>query len=130
MLGLLICGHGLFGSGVFSSLQLIAGEQERLDFLDFKEGMSAEELAESLEFKMKALTTSTGMVILTDIPGGTPFNEAVKKSLNKEKVRVVAGVNLPMILDGLFKRDLPLDEFVEAILKSGKTGIQEFCLKQ
>ncbi|WP_439442641.1 PTS sugar transporter subunit IIA [Listeria aquatica] len=130
MIGLLICGHGSFGSGVFSSIRLIAGEQEQLAFLDFKEGMSAEELAEKLATEMKALTLEAGIVILTDIPGGTPFNEAVKQSLMQDQVRVVAGANVPMILEGLFKRDLSLDEFVSTILKSGESAIQVFAFKK
>lgn len=48
MIGMILCGHGNFASGMYSAIKLIAGEQEDFATVDFSAGMSSEELKEQL----------------------------------------------------------------------------------
>lgn len=130
MIGIILSGHAEFASGLNSSIQLIAGKQDNFEIVDFSEGMSSEDLHQSLQAAIEIVEQGQGTVIFTDIPGGTPFNQSVILSTKKEKVKVITGTNLPALLDGSFSRDLSLDEFIEKILDSGKSGLQEFKQKK
>ena len=48
---IIVIGHGNFATGIHSSLKLIAGEQEKVDAIDFVEGMSANELKEIIRLR-------------------------------------------------------------------------------
>lgn len=130
MIGIILSGHAEFASGLNSSIQLIAGKQDNFEIVNFSEGMSSEDLHQSLQAAIEIVEQGQGTVIFTDIPGGTPFNQSVILSTKKEKVKVITGTNLPALLDGSFSRDLSLDEFIEKILDSGKSGLQEFKQKK
>ena len=88
MIGIILSGHGEFASGLYSSIQLIAGEQENFQAIDFSEGMSSEELQEKFNEAAENVDQGQGVVIFTDIPGGTPFNQAVILSTKKENLKV------------------------------------------
>ena len=126
MIGIVLCGHGQFASGLYSSIHLIAGEQEAFQTVDFSEEMGSELLQEKLAAAVKAVDQHQGVVIFTDIPGGTPFNQAVMFSIKKEDVKVVSGTNLPALLEGCFNRETSLESFIAKILESGKAGLQQF----
>lgn len=130
MIGLVLCGHGDFASGLYSSVKLIAGEQEKFDVINFSEGISSEKLQALLDSAVETVDQGQGVVIFTDIPGGTPFNQSVILSTRKENIRVLSGTNLPAVLDGCFSRELPLDNFTTKVLDSGRAGLQEFIQKK
>lgn len=130
MIGIVLSGHGKFASGLYSSIQLIAGEQEGFQTVDFLEGMSSESLQKKLEAAVETVDQHHGVVVFTDIPGGTPFNQAVMLSTKREHVRVISGTNLPALLDGSFSREISLENFTAKILDSGKAGLQLFEQKK
>lgn len=130
MIGMILCGHGNFASGMYSAIKLIAGEQEDFATVDFSAGMSSEELKEQLLVQIAKTENGNGVVIFTDIPGGTPFNQAVLLSTENESVKIVSGTNLPLLLESSFKRDLSLAEFVSQALKSGTEGLKTFKIKE
>lgn len=129
MIGVVLSGHGNFAEGLYSSIQLIAGSQENLQTVDFTEGMSSEILQENLKNAVNTVNQNQGVVIFTDIPGGTPYNQAVMLSTQLENVKVISGTNIPALLDGLFCRNLSLDEFSEKVIGTGKAGLQQFEFK-
>lgn len=130
MIGLVLCGHGDFASGLYSSVKLIAGEQEKFNVINFSEGISSEKLQALLDSAVETVDQGQGVVIFTDIPGGTPFNQSVILSTRKENIRVISGTNLPAVLDGCFSRELPLDNFTTKVLDSGREGLLEFIQKK
>lgn len=126
MIGIILSGHGNFATGVQSAFQLIAGKQEKFEAVDFEEGMSSESLHQRLQEKISKIGIGNEIVIFTDIPGGTPFNQSVMLSAENKNIKVIAGTNLPILLDGLFKRELPLEEYVLSVLEAGKNGVVTF----
>lgn len=126
MIGIVLCGHAQFASGLYSSVSLIAGEQEAFQTVDFSKEMSSELLQEKLTAAVEAVDQRKGIVIFTDIPGGTPFNQAVMLSTKMEGVKVISGTNLPALLEGSFNREDSLESFIVKILDSGKVGLQQF----
>ncbi|MCL6572803.1 MAG: PTS sugar transporter subunit IIA [Bacillus sp. (in: Bacteria)] len=129
MIGIILCGHAHFATGLYSSIKLIAGDQENFEVIDYEEGMSSEVLSKKIDDAMQKLHSMDGIVVLTDIAGGTPFNESAKLSITHENVQVISGVNAPFLLDSCFKRDLPIDEFKQEIINSGKEGMKVFKVK-
>lgn len=125
MLGIILTGHGHFATGLQSSIELIAGEQEKFIAVNFEEGMSAEQL-QKLREAYENLDTEAGVVIFSDLPGGTPFNQSVLLSKEIDSVRVIAGINIPSLMEGLFTRNLDIDSFIETVLNAGKNGIVTF----
>lgn len=81
-----------------------------------------ESLWEKLRHFMQGLTTQEGVLILTDLFGATPCNLA-RKLANIPDIRVVSGLNLPMLLRVLNYADLPLLTLAEKAISGGKEGV-------
>ena len=100
MIGLVVTGHGLFAEGMHSSAKMIAGENEHIKYVCFEDGMGLEELAEKLNAAYNELSDCDGIVVLSDLPGGSPFKTAVEASMGHpdKQIIVLSGTNLPMII--------------------------------
>ena len=104
MKGIIVTGHGNFASGIESTMKLIMGEQEKIAFIDFKEGMTNIELSENIEKIVKEIGEK-GVLIFTDILGGTPFNEAAMISTKYNNIHVFAGLNMAMLFEAIDCRE-------------------------
>lgn len=105
MIGVILTGHGKFASGVADSLRLIAGEQEGLEVVEFTPDLSPEELSAELLSAAEAVGGEE-VLILCDLAGGTPFNETLKLLPTLcQPVEVLAGVNLPVLIEACVNRD-------------------------
>ena len=102
MIGLVVTGHGLFAEGMHSSAKMIAGENEHIKYVCFEDGMGLEKLAAKLNAAYNELADTDGIVVLSDLPGGSPFKTAVECSMKHpdKQIIVLSGTNLPMIITG------------------------------
>ena len=130
MLGIILTGHGNFATGVGSDIELVAGPQEKFKTIDFVKGMTSEELHDKFISAMDEFNADEGIVFLTDLAGGTPFNQAAMIKADNENIGVIAGVNAPLIMEGLFNREGSVEEFVNNSLENGKNGITKFQMKK
>lgn len=126
MIGLIVCGHGLFGEGLYSSIKLIAGEQKYFQIVNFEENSNTEVLNNSLQKALDEVDRNNGVVIFTDIPGGTPYNQAVLLSTTMPNIKVVSGVNLPCLLTSCFSRDDDIEDFIPKVINSGRSSLAVF----
>ena len=126
MVGFVLTGHGDFATGVASALEMIAGPQEHFEVVPFHEGEEGEfpgKLTEALE---RASADGDGALAFCDLLGGTPFNQTMILSADMGKeVKVVAGANLPMLLEVVAERSdaSTFDELLATALEAGKTGV-------
>lgn len=131
MIGLIVTGHGNFGSGLTSSLNLIAGEQEQYQFVDFTK--EVDELRADLENAMNALKDCEGILVLSDLVGGSPFKTAVEVGFAKGNVEVVGGTNLPMLVEismtRKFMSDMSVKDLADAAVNTGKDQILRYEFK-
>jgi len=97
MVGMLIVTHGRLGEGLLDAMQMIAGPQEKVDFVSLKEGDSIDELKERILSAVKMLDDGSGVLVFVDMFGASPSNAAAY--LLNENVEVITGVNLPMLLE-------------------------------
>ena len=80
-------------------------------------------VAESLDL-VDRLDSGAGVLVLTDIYGATPANVALKLCAQRPRVRVIGGVNLPMLLKALNYASLDLDALAEKALQGGRDGVR------
>lgn len=99
MIGLIITGHGNFATGLTSSLKLIAGEPKHYAAVDFLESYSVEDLERELTKAFDELKDCEGILVLSDLGGGSPFKTAVMSGYPRGNVEVIAGANLPMLIE-------------------------------
>nr|WP_301538146.1 PTS galactosamine/N-acetylgalactosamine transporter subunit IIA [Providencia rettgeri] len=125
MIGLIISGHLNFASGMASAVKAIAGEQENMVFIDFIESISPDELEQQMRAAIQSMSCEQ-VVVLTDLPGGTPCNRAMAIMMENPSVEVLAGVNLPMIVNAAFEReDTTASELLSVLREIGMTSIQD-----
>ena len=132
MIGIVVTGHGLFAEGMHSSAKMIAGENENIKYVCFKEGMGLEELSEQLSAAYNELAACDGIVVLSDLPGGSPFNTAVQCSMGHpdKKIVVLSGTNLPMIITASTMLSFESDPMAlaEELMFEGKDNVVRFEL--
>ena len=132
MIGLLVTGHANFGTGITSSVNLIAGEQEAYQAVDLLPTYSTEDLTREITKALDELKDCEGVIIFTDLMGGTPFNVSAQIGHGKENIRIVAGTNLPMLVEIVMSRKFMdnLDELVDSVLETGKEQVTKYEFKQ
>jgi len=97
MIGVLITTHGNLGSELIKAAELIRGSLKGIIPISVDQTKGVEDLKKEISAAMKKLDQGQGVLILTDLFGGTPSN--ISLSFMKEgKVEVITGVNLPMLL--------------------------------
>ena len=132
MVGILITGHGHFATGLASSLQLITGITENVALVDFEADHSTDTLKANLHAAMDSLKDCDGILVLSDLAGGSPFNNASMCMAERpdQRIEVLAGTNLPMVIEGasmMAAYDDPL-ELAETLIPTGKDYIVRFEL--
>lgn len=113
---LLLMSHGNFAREIIKSAELIIGKQDNYDTLGVHLDDQIDYLRERMFKKIDALDTSKGLVVFTDIVGGSPMNLA-GYLLDKKNLLVCSGMNLPVLLECSFNRDKSIDE-LENLLKA------------
>jgi PTS system mannose-specific IIA component len=81
------------------------------------------QLVQAAHAQLDRLMEQNGVIVLSDVYGATPCNIAARLAARPE-VRVLAGVNLPMLLRVVCYRTTPLDTLVDKALSGGAKGIQ------
>ena len=97
MIGILLLTHGSLGHALLETLNGIVGEQEQISCIAICLGDNAEVKRDELHKEIDTLNSGKGVVILTDMFGGTPSNLAMSV-LGVKSIEVIAGVNLPMLI--------------------------------
>ena len=113
-------------------MNLIAGEQEAYKAVDFLPTYSTEDLTREITKALDELKDCEGVIIFTDLMGGTPFNVSAQIGHGKENIRIVAGTNLPMLVEIVMSRKFMdnLDELVDSVLETGKEQVTKYEFKQ
>ena len=132
MIGLIVTGHGHFADGLHTSAQMIAGESEYIKYVNFEDGMSPEALGEKLSAAYTEFASCDGIVVLADLPGGSPFKTAVECSMGHpdKQIIVLSGTNLPMIITGSTMLSFETDPqaLADELMFEGKDNVVRFEL--
>lgn len=125
MIGIVVSGHGHFASGLTSALMLLAGETEALQVVDFEAQDSIEILEGKMKAAIEALDSTDGIMIMTDLQGGSPFNVALRLAMMDQNLEVVTGTNLPMLVDAYMSRPMfdGAAELAASVVAQGKNQV-------
>lgn len=123
MIGVLITTHGNLGSEMMKVAEMIKGTLKNVTHISMDQTKGMEELKKEITTAVRKLDQGQGVLILTDLFGGTPSNLSL--SLLKEgKVEVVTGVNLPMLLKVNDAREkMNLKDFAAHVKDYGRKNI-------
>jgi len=120
--GVLIVTHGEFGAALIDAGQMILGPQQGVQSVSVLVSRGVEEIVSDLKAALARLDSGLGVLVLTDLFGGTPTTLSL--SLRKlGNIEVVAGVNLPMLLKVLQSRLSPLPDLTAQAKAAGLQGI-------
>jgi PTS system mannose-specific IIA component len=123
MVGAVIIAHSFIGKELIATAEYIFGKIDGIVAVSIDCKMDALEARKVISEAIKQVEQGNGVLILTDLFGGSPSNIAFS-FLNKEKTEVVTGVNLPMILTFWNKRkDNTLMELAKFIYFAGRRSI-------
>ncbi|MGA1861586.1 PTS galactitol transporter subunit IIBC [Deferribacter thermophilus] len=124
MIGVVLLTHGSLGLALLKTAEMILGKKDRVEILPVQSGSSLNDIAEVLEEYIIKYKDS-GLLILTDMFGGSPTNIAMAY-MNEDKVDVVTGVNLPMLIKVLTLREEVNDvtEIAKKVVERGKDSIK------
>jgi len=123
MIGLLIISHCDVGREFLNAAELIVGRIEAADSISITQTTESKEILKEISEKIRALNSGQGVLVLTDMFGGTPSNLSLS-FLEDEMVEVLTGVNLPMVIAVAQDRDrLTLDTLGERAEQAGKRSI-------
>jgi len=129
MVGILIVGHAGLSEGMLQASKVILGDEELVEIVDIKRQDSPEDINRAIDQALSSLFARTDAVlVMSDVFGGSPNNIsfALAKDRHKQgqKIRVITGVNLPMILEVITKRsDLGIDDLAMKGVSAGQKGI-------
>lgn len=131
MIGIVLTGHGEFAVGLAHALEMIAGPQHSFRVVPFRESDPMEALEANMSAAIKEVRAETdGVVVFSDLLGGSPFKAAMIAAAEVEDVEVVVGTNLPMLIEIAIARqffDNPL-EVVQQSLAAGHDGLQHVVM--
>lgn len=124
MIGILLLSHGEMANGMRHSLNFLFGQAEGLRALCLYPEHSPEDFDKLLLEAVTEVDQGEGVLVLTDINGGTPANRALMLAASRPDVEVITGMNLPLLLVAVNIRELyPLPELVDALLEETKMSI-------
>lgn len=124
MVGLVVASHGEFCVGLKSSTEMIAGEIAQCVSVPLFPGEDPEAYGEKIAKAIDAQDTGAGVLVLVDLRGGTPFNQSLMLSREKN-IQIIIGANLPMLLVAALNRteEVTLDDLAQTVMNDGKDAI-------
>jgi mannose/fructose-specific phosphotransferase system component IIA len=129
MVNILLLGHGNYAKGVWETAQMIAGPQDNVKYLTIAYDDDLDQYKNKIE-KEILNSGEDGILILTDLLGGSPFmisSRLYGKYKDQLPVEIVTGLNLPMLLQ-LITGDTAksLAELKKDAVEFGRKGVIDF----
>ena len=125
MLGIIVTGHGDFGTAMTKSVKMLSGDQDNYAYVDFKESDNLEDLNKKIKEAIDSLNKCEKILAFADLTGGSPFNVCLKLKMEcYDKLEIVGGVNLPALLDACMTRTFE-EDYEKIISGSIETGKEE-----
>ena len=127
MVGIILASHGDFAKGILQSGKMIFGEQENVKAVTLMPSEGPDDIKAKMKDAIASFDSQDEVLFLVDLWGGTPFNQA--NSLfeeHKDKWAIVAGMNLPMLIEAYAAR-LSMEsaqEIASSIIESSREGVK------
>lgn len=123
MIGLVLVTHGRLAEEFKAALEHVVGPQDQVETISIGPDDDMEKRRQDILTAVDRVNQGSGVVLLTDMFGGTPSNLAISV-MDDKAIEVVAGVNLPMLIKlASVRADIGLAEAVEEARKAGRKYI-------
>jgi PTS system mannose-specific IIA component len=123
MIGLILVTHGKLAEEFVAAMQHVVGRQEAVRTVCIGPNDDMEARRAEIAVAVNEVNSGAGVIILTDLFGGTPSNLAISL-MEKGKIEVIAGINLPMLIRLAKARGcMALDKAVVAARDAGRNYI-------
>ncbi len=123
MIGGVIVSHGKLAEEILNALTIIIGEAVNIEAISIGWYDDVEESKKKINKSMKSVDQKNGVVIFTDMFGGTASNLSFS-FLKNDQVEIITGVNLPMLIKFVsLQRSNNLKEVVKKVVEQGKKNI-------
>jgi PTS system mannose-specific IIA component len=125
MIGILIVSHRQLGEALIDASEFILGNKpDALDSVSIDINESADKLRKKIADGIKKVDQNQGVLILTDMFGGTPSNLSYS-FLEEGRLEVISGVNLPILIKVItLREDMELGKLAQQLEAFGKTTIK------
>lgn len=121
MIGIVLVTHGNLADEFVSAMQHVVGQQQQIATACIGPNDDMNERREDILTKVKNVDSGDGVIVLTDMFGGTPSNLAIS-IMDKANIEVIAGINLPMLVKlNTLRKDKTLKD---AVLGAREAGIK------
>jgi PTS system ascorbate-specific IIA component len=122
VVGLLIITHNNVGGALFDAATSVLGSCPLpCEILPVSQNCDPDERYQKAQSYLKKLDQSDGVLVITDMYGSTPSNIATK--LAAENVKIITGINLPMLVRIMNYPDLSLELIADKAVSAGQTGV-------
>ena len=127
MVNFVIVTHGEFGAYLVEAAESIVGRQgEGVAVVSISARLSVDEVRRRVEEALRELDGAGGVIVATDIPGGTPSNVVLLAAKDMPSVSVLTGLNLYMLISGFGnRRTLGLEALTAKMLADGQRSIRD-----
>ncbi len=123
MIGGVIVSHGKLAEEILNALTIIIGETVNIEAISIGWYDDVEESKKKINKSLKSVDQKNGVVIFTDMFGGTASNLSFS-FLKNDQVEIITGVNLPMLIKFVsLQRSNNLKEVVKKVVEQGKKNI-------
>jgi PTS system mannose-specific IIA component len=123
MIGIVLVTHGRLACEFRSALEHVVGPQQQIETITIGPEDDMENRRQDIMDACARVDTGTGVVVCTDMFGGTPSNLAIS-CMNGRPIEVVAGINLPMLIKlASVRHELGLGEAVAQAQDAGRKYI-------
>ena len=123
MIGLVLVTHGGLAVEFLAAMEHIVGPQEQVEVVSIGPEDDMDQRREDIVSAVSKVQTGQGVILLTDMFGGTPSNLAISL-LENDMVEVIAGLNLPMLIKlASVRKNKTLQEAADAAQNAGRKYI-------
>jgi PTS system mannose-specific IIA component len=125
MIGLVLFTHARLAGAFVETIEMVTGPQAQIETVAVDVGISPTELERSLDKAIAEVDAGTGVVVMTDLFGGSPANLSLAR-MNPGVVEVVSGLNLAMLLKAVDVRGRDLADpavLARAVVREGRENI-------
>lgn len=118
MIGIVLVAHGNLAKEMVHVLQHVVGEQNNIEYVGISNSDDMELKRHEILEKTSAVDTGDGVVVVTDMFGGTPSNLAISM-MEERNIEVISGMNLPMLVKLVRARD---EALTDAVIQAQEAG--------
>jgi mannose/fructose-specific phosphotransferase system component IIA len=127
VINFIVVTHGEFGAYLVEAAEGIVGRQAQgVRVVATSSRQSVDDIRRRIERALAELSSPEGVIVFTDMPGGTPNNLSFPLIRDEKNVEMISGVNLYMLVSAFSNRhQLPLPRLVEKVVADGQKSIRD-----